>query len=90
MNHFKDRTDTLRQNFALNKMGEELDPNKKVRIACQAGVSDPLELASLLGRPLEETDKKLMFQTLMWGNNPTDNSVFEQEFREWKKTQKWE
>ncbi len=79
-----------RQNFALSTM-EGQTPDEQVRSTCRAGVSDPLELASLLGRPLEETDKRLMFIVLMWGeHNSAQHPAFEQSYREWKSSQKWE
>lgn len=87
---FRHRADADRQNFVLSQI-EGKNSDEQVKIACRAGVSDPIELSSLLGRPLEKTDKRIMFHVLMWGeSNSSDYPAFNSEYREWEKDQIWE
>ena len=68
---FKMRAEGFQQNLVLALLENVTDPDEKVRICCRAGISDLDVLASLLGRPMGDRDKDIMFRVLMWGeSNP--------------------
>lgn len=73
---FKDQAQIMKQNFVLSMFSDGMSEEDKIKIACNAGVSSPSEMASLLNlsEPTEQLVER-MTSNLLFQGNPIPNSL---------------
>lgn len=66
---FKDQAQIMKQNLILSMFSDGMSDEDKIKIACDAGVSSPAEMASLLNleKPTEWMVEKMTSNLLFQG-----------------------
>jgi len=67
---FRDRAQMLQWNFVLSMFSDDMGQEEKIKVACNAGVSNPDTMGALLNTPVTDEIKEKMVSNLFFQGNP--------------------